>query len=254
MVVIMPGAEPFFLAGNHVGCLLSHGFMGTPNEMRELGAHLHARGYTVRGTRLAGHGTTAPDMNRTTWLDWYASLDADWQDLAGRCREVFVVGLSLGAALTLHLAANRPVAGLVVMGAPVLTGRLQRLIVDLGGRLLPLLPKPGGSGLRDPVARARHLTYRQIPLRASRSMIQLIQVAQADLHRITAPILIMQGRQDRVVSPRNMPYLYQHVAAADKEMVWLNRSDHIVTEDYDKEEVLTRVGDWIARHVGSRVE
>lgn len=248
MPAIMPGAEPFFLAGNSVGCLLSHGFMGTPNEMRELGTHLHAQGYTVRGTRLAGHGTTARDMNRTTWRDWYATLDADWQDLAGRCATVFVVGLSLGAALTLHLAAHRPVAGVVVMGAPVLTSRFQRLVVGLGGRLLPLLPKLAGSGLQDPVAKARHLTYSQIPLRASRSMIQLIQIAQADLGAITAPILLMQGRQDHVVSPRNMPYIYEHIGSTDKEMVWLPRSDHIVTEDYDKEEVLARVGDWIGRH------
>lgn len=244
----MPGAEPFFLPGGQAGCLLAHGFMGTPNEMRPLGQSLYSRGYTVRGVRLAGHGTSARDMNRTTWHDWYASLESGWEELRARCDQVFVVGLSLGAALTLHLAARRPVAGLVVMGAPVLTSTLQRFIVNLGGRLTPILPKLAGSGLQDPVAKARHLTYPQIPMRASVSMIQLVQAARADLDAITAPILLMQGRRDHVVSTRNMPYIYAHVGSADKEMVWLDRSDHIVTEDYDREEVFARVGEWIGRH------
>jgi len=248
MPAIMPGAEPFFFPGNRTGCLLSHGFMGTPNEMRELGERLHALGFTVRGTRLAGHGTTWQDMNRTTWHDWYDSLDADWQDLAARCDKVFVVGLSLGAALTLHLAASRPVAGVVVMGAPVLSSRFQRVVVGVTGWLLPMLPKLGGSGLQDPVAKSQHLTYPRIPMRASRSMIQLVLAAHNDLNTITAPILLLQGRKDHVVSTRNMPYIHEHVASTDKEMVWLERSDHIVTEDYDKQEVLERVGDWIQRH------
>lgn len=245
---VMPGAEPFSFAGNRTGCLLSHGFMGTPNEMRELGEHLHARGYSVLGARLAGHGTTAQEMNRTTWHDWYASLEVGWDELRARCDEVFVVGLSLGASLTLHLAANYPVAGVVVMGTPVLSSVFQRAIVGLGGRLLPLFPKLGGSGLQDPIAKSQHLTYPRIPMRASVSMIQLVQAAHADLSAITAPILLMQGRRDRVVSTKNMPYVYEHVGSADKEMVWLERSDHIVTEDYDKQEVFARVEDWIQRH------
>jgi len=245
MPAVMPGAEPFFFAGNRTGCLLSHGFMGTPNEMRELGAHLHAQGFTVLGARLAGHGTTVQEMNRTTWQDWYASLEVAWDELDAGCDEVFVVGLSLGAALTLHLAAHKPVAGVAVMGAPVLSSAFQRAVVGLGGRLLPVLPKLGGSGLRDPVAKSQHLTYPRIPMRASVSMIQLVQVAHADLSAITAPILLMQGRQDRVVSTRNMSYIYEHVGSTDKEMVWLDRSDHIVTEDYDRQEVFERLGEWI---------
>jgi len=215
--------------------------------MRPLGEYLHGRGCSVLGVRLAGHGTTARDMNQTTWLDWYASLEAGWDELRVRCDEVFVVGLSLGAALTLHLAARRPVAGVVVMGAPVLTSVPQRLIVGLGGRLVPILPKLAGSGLQDPVAKARHLTYPQIPMRASVSMIRLVQAAHADLGAITTSILLMQGRKDHVVPPKNMPYIYAHVASTDKEFVWLDRSDHIVTEDYDKEEVFARLGDWIGR-------
>jgi len=50
-----PGAEPFFLSGSRCGCLLVHGFTGTPKEMRWMGENLHSQGYTVLGIRLSGH-------------------------------------------------------------------------------------------------------------------------------------------------------------------------------------------------------
>ena len=37
MTELMPGAEPFFSEGNHVGYLLLHGSTATPQGMRRLG-------------------------------------------------------------------------------------------------------------------------------------------------------------------------------------------------------------------------
>ena len=53
-----PDIRPFFFAGGDVGCLLVHGFTGTPHEMRFLGERLAAQGYTVSGVCLAGHATS----------------------------------------------------------------------------------------------------------------------------------------------------------------------------------------------------
>jgi len=48
--MIIPTAEPFFLPGNRVGCLLVHGFTGAPKEMRWMGEFLNQQGYTVLGS------------------------------------------------------------------------------------------------------------------------------------------------------------------------------------------------------------
>ena len=60
--MIIPTAEPFYLPGNNIGCLLVHGFTGAPKEMRWMGEFLGNQGYTVLGIRLAGHATTPEDM------------------------------------------------------------------------------------------------------------------------------------------------------------------------------------------------
>lgn len=45
-----------------VGCLLTHGFSGSPFEMRELGEYLAEKGVSVLCKPLPGHGTTPHDM------------------------------------------------------------------------------------------------------------------------------------------------------------------------------------------------
>ena len=61
-------------------------------------------GVSVSLPRQPGHGTTWQEMNRTRWEDWYAEVDKAFEDLQGRCAEVFVAGLSLGGCLALRLA------------------------------------------------------------------------------------------------------------------------------------------------------
>src|SRR6266545_2885177 len=55
MPQIIPTAEPFLLPGNKTGCLLIHGFTGTPKEMRWMGEYLNREhGFTWLDARPEG--------------------------------------------------------------------------------------------------------------------------------------------------------------------------------------------------------
>jgi alpha-beta hydrolase superfamily lysophospholipase len=54
---IIPGAEGFSLQGSSGAVLLVHGFGDTPQTLRELGAVLHADGWTVLAPLLPGVAT-----------------------------------------------------------------------------------------------------------------------------------------------------------------------------------------------------
>src|SRR5256885_14377412 len=110
--------QPFRIRGGTRGCLLIHGFAGTPPEMRGLGEYLAADGYDVMGPLLAGHGLTPEAMALTRWTDWAASAQLAYETLRQDCTEGFVAGQSLGGTLALHLAATNPdVKGVVAIGA-----------------------------------------------------------------------------------------------------------------------------------------
>ena len=87
-LAIDPGlVEEFHLRGaRQPSCLLIHGFSGTPYETRALGEALQARGHAALGVRLAGHGRTVEELERSTWQDWY-------RDVAAGCSERTVTRL-----------------------------------------------------------------------------------------------------------------------------------------------------------------
>ena len=88
---VMPGAEPFAADGGDMGVGLSHGFTGAPRSLRPWAEHLAAAGMTVRLPRLPGHGTRWQDLNDTRRPDRYGEVERAFDDLPGRCRQVFAV-------------------------------------------------------------------------------------------------------------------------------------------------------------------
>lgn len=254
MAEVIPGCEPFYLERGPTGVLLIHGFTGTPREMRWLGEYLAEQGLTVLGVRLVGHATTLEDMEPTTWHDWWSSVKEGYADLSRRCEQVFVMGLSLGGMLTLHLGAHYPdVAGLVAMsvpGKPLNTdsfGLPEPL--DESNRFLPPREEGQGDDLQDrQVAEEWHVAYDRTPVRCLVSLFDFSHHLHDDLPDVRAPLLLVQSRSDGIVAPENMPHIYDRVASVDKDMVWLERGGHVVTEDYDKEVVFAKAYAFVEAH------
>jgi carboxylesterase len=55
----------------------------------------------------------------------------------------------------------------------------------------------------------------------------------------------VHARQDLTVDPQTMPRIYERLGSEDKRMLWLDRSGHIVTEDYDREQVYQAIHEFI---------
>src|SRR6185503_1376936 len=100
--------QSFRFAGGPVGFLLIHGLGGTPVEMRYVAQGLARAGHTVHVPQLAGHCGSADELWATTWGDWYASVEEEHHRLAEHCHTIVACGLSMGAILALHHAAQYP--------------------------------------------------------------------------------------------------------------------------------------------------
>lgn len=252
MPTYAPGGAPFVFPGqpgNPIGCLLIHGFTGMPQEMRPLGEHLAAQGCGVIGVRLAGHGTTIEDLERTTWQDWVASAREGLQELCGRHAQVFVMGLSMGGAISLYLAAQEPVAGVVALSTPVRIPHADWRLHYL--RWLKYLRRYAGKGNPDwwdQEAAARHVSYHQYPMRGVEQLGKLLAQLRASLPRVRVPVLIVHSRHDGAVPVAHAQEIYERLGSADKELLLIERSGHVVTEDARREEVAASVWQWVQRH------
>jgi carboxylesterase len=239
---------PFFFEGGPVGCLLVHGFSGSPPEMRPMGEFLAAKGLTVLGVRLAGHGTSPEDMATTTWRDWVASAEAGLWEVKARCEQVFVAGLSMGGLITLHLATHHPVAGIVVMATPPYIADWRFRFVPLAKHFLRWVVPGIESDLTDPEAEKRLFSYKRLPVHCIASLGELIRLVRQELPQVKVPALIMQGEKDHHIPTDSAQIVFEELGTAQKEIVWWPNSGHCITVDSERETVWARAYEFIARH------
>jgi len=250
---IIKGAEPFFHKGGPDACLLIHGFTSSLTEVRDLGERLAREGLTVSGPLLPGHGTRPQDLEAVTWQDWYGAVEKEFLKLKDTHRTVSVVGISMGAALALRLAERHDPARIVLL-APYyrVTYKWYYLLppeayVDAGARLLRYVKKPGRLMLNDRSAWSRHIAYWHVPTKAIRNLTALGRAVADAPPRITCPALIVHSRHDEAASPAGAQDILDRLGSTDKRLVWLDRSNHIITLDYDREIVNESVAAFLRR-------
>lgn len=251
MNTIMPGAEPFLLPGGRIGCLLIHGFTGTPKEMRWLGEHLAEQGHTILGVRLTAHATRLEDMLRASWHDWLASAEDGYHLLQGMTESVVVMGLSMGGVLAMLLGAHHPVSGIVAMSTPYALPADPRLIfVRPLSKLIKYISK-GESDWWDAESEGTHLDYPAYPLRGIAELRDLMPAMQSSLARITAPVLLIHSRTDASVPPSNPERFAQALTSCEKSIQWVENSGHVITRDIARERVFSLATHFVERVTGA---
>jgi carboxylesterase len=217
--------------------LVLHGFTGNPVSMRPLADAFANAGFAVALPRLPGHGTAVEDLAETGWDDWLTEADRALTELQDRVPDgkVVVAGLSMGGALTVALAEGHPeLAGIVLINAPVgappeLAGAIEEMLA--GGMEVV---DPIGGDIADPDA--DEVESGETPLRPLLTMIMAGQDVRDGLSEINQPTLIITSRQDHVVNPEDSDVLAESISGP-VERLWLERSFHVATLDYDKAEL-----------------
>jgi carboxylesterase len=192
-------------------------------------------------------------MPSSCWRDWAAVVEAAYDDLSAEGAPVVVIGFSTGGTLALYLAGRKPVARQVLL-APFLAIRFSHLIplspavyLRYIARVMPHLRRRPPA-VRDREMRRRVATsacYRTFSLGATLSALELIEEVKPIVPTITIPTLILQGKLDTVVEPRNAAWLHDHLGATRKALVILPRSDHLVAFDRDREVVISLTRDFV---------
>lgn len=245
---VLPGCEPWSSPGGGPhGALVLHGFTGSPVSMRPLAEALAEAGFAVEMPRLPGHGTAVEDLVETGWDDWLTEAERALVALQARCEDgrVIVAGLSMGGALTTALAQGHPeLAGIVLINAPVaappeLAASLEEMLA--GG--MDIIDSIGGD-IADPDA--DEASYDATPLRALVTMLMAAEDVRARLGEIQQPTLIITSRQDHVVNPADSDVLAEQISGP-VERVWLEKSFHVATLDYDRAEVEHRTVEFARR-------
>jgi len=250
MFQTIPTAEPFLFPGNQTGILLTHGFTGSPKELRWMGEYLHRQGYTVLGIRLAGHATRPEDMIHLHWQEWLLSVEDGYRLLASCSERIFLAGLSMGAVLSLTFAAAAPVQGVIAISTPFDLPEDPRLrILKPLSCIIRFVPKgrggPGQGWFGD--AWKQHVAYPRYPVRPIGELNRLLGVMRERLPGVKAPVLLISSRDDEAFIREGMPKIHARLGSADKQMMWIAGSGHVITEEPQRTAVFAAAADFIRR-------
>ena len=220
----------FFWPKGDVAVLCLHGFTATTVEVRKMAGFLSEQGYSVKAPLLPGHGSSAEEMNKTQWQDWYCEAEKSYLELAERYQDVFVLGESMGGLLTLHLARQHPRISGILLFAPA----IQVKNLWLSKILWPFVPaikkKPPDNDLPQQ-------SYTEFPLRAAASLFELQKIVRKELTQIRTPVRIFQGKHDDTIDPLGALLVYENIASLDKELVIITESCHLILLDKQMPEV-----------------
>lgn len=215
--------ESFLMRGGKPAAVLVHGFPGTPADIRPLSDSLVRLGLTVSGVLLPGFGPQIETLPKRTYPEWLAAIRAEIARLRAEGHDPIILGgHSMGAALSLHLAAtlDMPLAGLILI-APFV--RIDNPLWSLMPLLKRVFPEFRPFRLlkldfNNPEVRAGIATFMpdadldqpdvQMAIKNFRLPLSLFdQVRQIGLRcaesapKVTLPCLIVQGSQDTLVKP-----------------------------------------------------
>jgi carboxylesterase len=89
--------------------------------------------------------------------------------------------------------------------------------------------------------------YSRLSSFAGCQSIELTEHLQRKLKLITVPLLVFKSRGDHIIPLESATRTIEGVSSKDKELVWLENSYHVVTMDFDKEPMLKKSLEFIAR-------
>ena len=237
--MIIKGAEPFFIEGNHIGCVLIHGLSSSPSEMRILGDFLDEKGYSVAAPLLPGHGTRPEDLMKARWEDWYRETENAVTRLRRQCTKIYLVGLSMGGLIALYGAARKlPIAGVIAMAPPI---HLENKLAYAAPILKYFKKSVARDSSLNTTNRLQRITYNEQMLHGVHELLKLRCRVKRSLADIKKPVLIVQSKDDTVCLPSGAQYVQEKLGSPLKILKWLAKSGHIVTMGPEREEMFTQM-------------
>lgn len=205
--------------------LFIHGFTATTVEVRNIALYFNKKGFTVSAPLLPGHGSTPQELNRKNWRDWTQTVDKAYNSLKSNHESVFVFGESMGALLTLWLAAKHQEIRKIFLFSPalVINGLWQSKLFWLFKEYIfkkntdDSMPWQG---------------YNVVPLRAAASLYDFQQIVKRLLPAISAEVFIFQGKLDKTINLNSSQMVYDGLVASKKKtLTWLEESRHVILLD-----------------------
>ena len=231
------------------GIYIIHGFTNTTYETRDLAKYLGGQGFYTKAINLPGHGTTPEDCNRTKFTDWIEFTEQGVAEMSSRCDNVYVIGISMGSDLALHLSSVFPLNA-AVFASTVLEFKDYwgpRILTPLFHKIVPFREKKLSypKAIRD---KFDYLGYKVWPLSAVNEMRKLTNKVKKELPKIKCPALVIHSTKDMLSPQSNISLVYDNISSEMKEKFIVNQANHnLFVNSPDQELIFQKINSYFSQ-------
>ncbi|MFC1850132.1 alpha/beta hydrolase [candidate division CSSED10-310 bacterium] len=228
-----------------LGCLLIHGYTSSLDTIRGNREWLEKENIPYAMPILRGHGGKPEDLIGVSWEDWYDDATHACDELVQQCEKIIIIGVSMGALITLKLGLNRKDFLLAqILVAPALKFKSPLIY------LLPILAKifkfwPAPSPFNDPQCATANTNYPRFSTDSFMSLFELTKNVEKKLSAVTIPTIILHSRKDSIISPDSAEIIYKTISSRDKKIMWFEKSGHEMMQDLEADLVIAAIREYV---------
>ncbi|UJL47036.1 alpha/beta fold hydrolase [Virgibacillus sp. NKC19-16] len=228
-----------------IGCLIIHGFTGGPYEVDPLARFLKDNtDWHIEVPTLPGHGRNL-DLKDISYRKWINAAEDVLKRLNREYDRIYLIGFSMGGMIASYLAAKYKVDNLVLLAPSGKFLSFRQMTLDIAS--------VAADGMRGNLGKNKlYLHYKKkmeaaIPFKANIEFVKLVKFTRRYLKKVKSPVLIAQGQQDGMVPYKTAYYLDKEISSKQKEVVFFERSRHLICLGDDKDTLNQMVYEFLVR-------
>ncbi len=214
---------------SNTAILIIHGLAGNINDHEDLANVLELKpNFDVYRFALPGYENFT--FCRATKEDWIAAAEKRVKMLIENgYQDIYVIGHSMGAIIACILAEKYHNIKKLVLEAPAFKYNKGLNIKHIGHF--------GEGYLKSDISR--------LSLKAVRQFQKLVKENGNIPSKVNIPTLIIQGLEDRLVSPESAKYVYDNLASTHKYLLIIEKMSHAVYNYSKKDQLFVMVREFL---------
>jgi len=193
------------MAGKRIkyGVLLIHGLLDCPFSLRDTGNYLQSKGMLCRSILLPGHGTNPADLLNISYHTWIQAVRYGIETLKQEVEQIYLVGYSTGATLSVYHALQDSQINGIVLLAPAIRIKAPVNIIAGWQYLMRWLSENRQWMYRQ--EEVDYTKYLSIGFNPVNQVAQLTDVIKElrEQHQLECPVFMALSREDETISSDN---------------------------------------------------